>query len=230
MTAGPIDRCDIHAVLAWAKATVDERGLDLALLSTPNSTFTESDLLRGIGWVILCSGFRERVIRRLFWKISLCFFDWSSAAAIKNNTAICVATALDVFRSKPKITAIAESAALIEASGFESVYHDITKGPVVALRRFPFIGEATAFHLAKNLGFDVPKPDRYLQRLSIQHGYASVQEFCAAISKASGISVRNIDTLLWRISEMGLSAGIYFPSIALPFAQPQMTSATPELS
>jgi hypothetical protein len=221
MTAGPIDRYDICAVLAWVKAMVDERALDGALLSTPNSTFTESDLLREIAWVILCSGFRERVVRRLFWKISLCFFDWSSAAAIKSNAAICVATALDVFRSKPKIAAIAESAVLIEARGFESVYRDIIKGPIGTLQRFPFIGEITAFHLAKNLGFDVPKPDRHLQRLSIQHGYTSVQEFCAAISKASGDSVRNIDTLLWRVSEMGLGTGIYFPSIALPFAPPQ---------
>jgi hypothetical protein len=225
MTSSPTDRSDIHAVLAWAKAMVDARGLDSALLSIPNSTFTESDLLREIAWVILCSGFRERIVRRLFWKISLCFFDWSSAAAIKSNAAICITTALDVFRSKSKITAIAESATLIEASGFESVYRDIITSPICALQRFPFIGEITAFHLAKNLGFDCPKPDRHLQRLSIQHGYKSVQEFCAAISNASGHSVRNIDTLLWRISEMGLGTRIYFPSIALPFGPTQTAFA-----
>jgi hypothetical protein len=201
--------------------SVAKRGLDTTLLSTPNSTFTESDLLREIAWVILCSGFRERVVRHLFWKISLCFFDWSSAATIRNNASICVATALDVFRSKPKITAIAQSAALIEERGFETICRDIIASPVCALQRFPFIGEVTAFHLAKNLGFDVPRPDRHLQRLSILHGYTSVHEFCVAISNASGDSVRNIDTLLWRISEMGLGTGIYFPSIALSFAPTQ---------
>jgi hypothetical protein len=216
MIASCTDYSDIQAILAWAKATVKAHGLDTALLSTPTAAFSESDLLRELAWVILCSGFRERVVRRLFGKISLCFFDWASAGIITDHATICVATAMDVFRSKPKITAIAQSAALIDANGFDSVHGDIIANPAQALQRFPFVGEITALHLAKNLGFDVTKPDRHLQRLSIRHGYLNVQDFCAALARASGESVRDIDTLLWRMSEMGLGAEIYFESIALP--------------
>ena len=214
MTIPPADSQDVHAVLAWARKAVNARGLDLALLTEPQFDFTESDLLREIAWVILCSGFRERVVRRLFSKISICFLDWSSAAAINCHRGICVATALDVFQSKQKIAAIAESAAIVDEQGFFSNKAEIIQDPINSLQRFPFIGKITVFHLAKNLGFDFPKPDRHLHRLSTKHGYSNVQEFCAAVAYAGGESVRNVDTLLWRISEMGLGEAIRFPSIA----------------
>jgi hypothetical protein len=216
MTAPRADHSDVQTALAWAKATVRARGWDRQLLSIPEPAFSESDLLRELAWVVLCSGFRERVVRRLFAKISLCFFDWESAETISNNSKICVATALDVFRSRPKIAAIARSAAIIEAAGFESVRRDIAVTPIQALRKFPFIGEVTAFHLAKNLGFDVAKPDRHLQRISLRHGYSDVHDFCRVLAAASGESVRDVDTLLWRISEMGLENEMSFASLALP--------------
>jgi endonuclease III len=205
---------EVQAVLAWAKATVAGCGLDGSLMSTPRSTFSESDFLRELAWVILCSGFRERVVRRLFWKVSLCFLDWVSAEEITKHSSICVTTALDVFGSKPKINAIARAAELIAGAGFEIVRRNVLESPIQALQKFPFVGKITACHLAKNLGFDACKPDRHLQRLSHRHGYSNVHEFCAALGEASGESVRNIDTLLWRMSEMGLGAQLVFPSIA----------------
>jgi hypothetical protein len=152
-------------------------------------------------------------VRRIFSKISICFLDWSSATAINDRRAICVATALDVFRSKTKIGAIAECAAIISQKGFFSTHAEISNDPINQLQRFPFIGKITAFHLAKNLGFDFPKPDRHLQRLCARHGYSDVQKFCSAIADVAGDTVRNIDTLLWRISEMGLADKIDFPSL-----------------
>jgi hypothetical protein len=114
------------------------------------------------------------------------------------------------------MTSIVRSAALIESSSFDCVRGEIVADPISTLRKFPFVGEVTAFHLAKNFGFDFPKPDRNLQRLSSRHGYSDVQGFCRALAKASGESVRNVDTLLWRISEMGLGSELRFASIARP--------------
>jgi N-glycosylase/DNA lyase len=218
------DHSETRAILAWAKSTVVASGLDNPLLSAPNTTFSESDLLGELAWVVLCSGFKESVVRRIFGKISLCFFDWVSAAKITQHATLCVATALDVFRSKPKIAAIVHSAALIEANGFKSVRRDIITNPIHSLQMFPFIAEITAFHLAKNLGFDVSKPDRHLQRLSARHGYSNVQDFCSTLARVSGESIRNIDTLLWRISEMGLASEMRFASIMISPDQRQAHS------
>ena len=76
-------RCDGYRaieVYEMAKQYLHSHGFSgrntLARIPLNPSMFTESDLLREAAWVILCSGFREAVIRRMFDFISLCFCDW----------------------------------------------------------------------------------------------------------------------------------------------------------
>jgi hypothetical protein len=68
--------------------------------------FTETDLLREAAWVILCGGFRESTVRRVFGHVSLCFFDWESAADIAEAGAQCVAAASAVFNHARKLSAV----------------------------------------------------------------------------------------------------------------------------
>jgi thermostable 8-oxoguanine DNA glycosylase len=62
----------------------------------------------------------------------------------------------------------------------------------------PYIGSITAVHLAKNLGFNVAKPDRHLVRLSRQFGYICAADLCSDIAKDTGEQVKVIDLALWR--------------------------------
>ena len=61
--------------------------------------FSETDLLRECAWVILCSGFRERIVRRVFDYVSLCFCDWESASAILDADPICRTAAISAIPS-----------------------------------------------------------------------------------------------------------------------------------
>ena len=92
------------------------------------ASFTETDLLREASWVILCSGFREAVVRRSFNFISLCFCDWESAAAICKYAEHCEATALTRFANTRKVRAIVETARLVERTGFESFKQSVLDG------------------------------------------------------------------------------------------------------
>src|SRR5437868_6319744 len=65
--------------------------------------FTETDLLRETAWVVLCSGFRESVIREKFDYISLSFCDWESSDAIVASHPACVDAALASFRNFSKL-------------------------------------------------------------------------------------------------------------------------------
>lgn len=176
------------AELAW------QDSLELA-------SFTESDLLREASWVILCSGFREAVVRRSFDFISLCFCDWESASAICKYAEHCEATALTRFANRRKIRAIIETARLVEQIGFEKFKLSVMADPVESLRFLPFIGEITSFHLAKNLGFPASKPDRHLQRLASVLGYGGAGDLCLGLSNMSGDSVQVVDSVLWRFAE-----------------------------
>lgn len=177
------------------------------LLERRLGDFTETDLLRESAWVILCSGFREAVVRRCFDLISLCFCDWESAADICNSAAFCKSTALAVFGNQQKIDAILGTAAIVNKLGFVLLKESILRDPIRTVQQLPFIGPVTAFHLAKNLGYTTAKPDRHLVRLAGALGYQDVHQLCSSLSQATGDPIQIVDVVLWRYVEQNGSLG-----------------------
>ena len=167
-----------------------------------SESFTESDLLRETAWVILCSGFRESVIRRCFNCLSLCFCDWESARQIIRNRHVCQRTALELFNSKSKIDAIVETSIIVERVGFNKLKILINDNPTNELQRFPFIGPITSYHLAKNLGFQIAKTDRHLKKISEQFGFSDANELCGELSSLTNQPVATVDIVLWRYATL----------------------------
>jgi len=67
----------------------------------------------------------------------------------------------------------------------------------------PWVGEITKFHLAKNLGVDCAKPDRWLVRLAAIEG-ETVDGLCCRLATASGDRIGTVDYVLWRACAAGL--------------------------
>lgn len=67
----------------------------------------------------------------------------------------------------------------------------------------PWIGAITKYHLAKNLGVDVAKPDVHLQRLANANG-CTVEGLCRQIAEREGLRVASVDVVLWRACAIGL--------------------------
>lgn len=67
----------------------------------------------------------------------------------------------------------------------------------------PWIGGITKYHLAKSLGVDCAKPDRWLVRLALAEG-ATVDGLCARLALASGDRVATVDVVLWRACAIGI--------------------------
>jgi endonuclease III len=164
--------------------------------------FTEQDLLRESAWVILCSGFREAVVRKAFDYVSLCFCDWESAKEISQSQDVCIETAAWRFGNRRKLKAIASIAEIVHDHGFGSFQAYLKKDPINKLQALPFIGPITSWHLAKNLGFDVAKNDRHLSRVAHAHGFSNAQSLCSKIAVATGESSSVIDIVLWRFATL----------------------------
>jgi len=160
--------------------------------------FDETDLLREAAWVILCTGFRESVVKRKFNYISLCFCDWSSAQEILAFETECRETAVREFRNKRKIDAIVSLARYIATSGFEFIRSEALKSPLNCFSDLPYIGPITANHLAKNLGFDLSKSDRHMMRIARELGYDEPSSLCAELSRMTGDRIAVVDIVLWR--------------------------------
>lgn len=66
----------------------------------------------------------------------------------------------------------------------------------------PWIGDITRYHLAKNFGVMVAKPDRWLVRVAELHGL-TVEQICFDLAEATGYSVPLVDTIIWRCCNLG---------------------------
>ena len=163
---------------------------------------TEKDFLQEAAWVILSAGMKESVIRKKFTGLSHAFLYWESASAIAKGKQVCRATALSCFGHKGKIDAILAVADHVAENGFHYVKQSIQERGPQYLQAFPFIGPVTCWHLAKNLGLDVVKPDRHLSRISAVAGFGSPHSLCRAIADLSGERISVIDIVLWRFATL----------------------------
>jgi hypothetical protein len=184
---------------------------------------TETDFLREGAWVILSSGMKESVIRKIFPAMSDCYYSWESAEKIVEHADHCRRKALGVFNHRGKIAAISDLAFRVVESGFSDLKSQIAENPMVALETLPYIGPVTSYHLAKNLGIAVAKPDRHLVRIARHLGYDDVQDMCLDLSEASGDSVPVVDVVLWRYATIR-SDYLHAISAFLERSQQQMHS------
>lgn len=166
------------------------------------SDVTESSFMREAAWVILSTGMCESVIRKKFDSISEVFFQWVAAKKIAANKSECRRKALTVFGNERKIDAIIKVAETVDQKGFNEVRNSIEFGGIKFIQKLPFMGPATSYHLAKNLGLPVVKPDRHLLRVAKGTGFFSPEDLCRAIAEVVGDKISVIDLVIWRYATL----------------------------
>lgn len=148
--------------------------------------------------ITMCSGFRESVVRRVFDHVSLCFCDWESSAVIAESGEVCCLTAASSFANKAKLLGILTASRKVVAVGFDKFKQDVLADPIGKLQSLPYIGPITSWHLAKNLGLDVAKPDRHLVRVSESLGFRDADHLCRELAASTGNQTKVVDLIVWR--------------------------------
>lgn len=193
-----------HAYLT-AKETVIRSGFGCEIDWQENQTIasvTESEFLGEAAWVILSAGFRESVVRAKFPAISRAFLGWVAASVILRHRKYCRERALRIFASRRKISAILGVVETVDWAGFGEVKRLLMVDPIRFIRTLPFMGEATSYHLAKNLGVPVVKPDRHLLRVAVATGFGSPGEMCERITAVVGDKPSVVDLVIWRYATL----------------------------
>lgn len=85
---------------------------------------------------------------------------------------------------------------------FKELKHGSVLEKLDYLETLPWIGPITKYHLARNLGIDVAKPDRHLQRIADHFKYNDVQKMCNTLSLMTGERVGVVDVVLWRFCNL----------------------------
>jgi hypothetical protein len=167
---------------------------------TSLSNVNEKIFLEEYAWVVLNTGMKEKIVRKIFPNIASSFFGWLSAEKIVKHHLECQNKALTYFNNKKKIEAIIDTAYLINEKTFTDFFENIIENGINGLKRLPYIGPATSYHLAKNIGFSVSKPDRHLSKLADKLNYESVKDMCDIICFYTDEPISVIDLVLWRYS------------------------------
>ena len=149
----------------------------------------ESFALEAI-FVICNSGMKNTVARRIFERVSSAIHDYRPV--------------MEVFKHPGKAAAIESiwsnrtnlHQQWIALDGQPQKQLDFCAG-------LPWIGGITKYHLAKNFGANLAKPDVHLQRLADREG-CTAHQLCARLARESGMRIATVDTLLWRACANGL--------------------------
>lgn len=138
-------------------------------------------------WVVLASGMKNQVARLIEGRILTA---WRVGKA--TSTA---------FRHAGKVAAIDE---VMEKRHTIFANYLAAEDKLAFLKRLPWIGDITKYHLAKNLGADVVKPDRHLVRIARKYG-VDCFELCRRLAAATGMRRAAVDQVLWRAGNLGLA-------------------------
>jgi hypothetical protein len=138
-------------------------------------------------YVICNSGMKQQVAQKIFDKVMLALRSGQSATKY--------------FGHKGKVGAI--DLIWKNQRDLFKQYQD-AQDKLTFLESLPWVGGITKWHLAKNLGMDVVKPDRHLVRIASSYD-TTPQEMCERLSKASGDKVSLVDYVIWRAANMKLA-------------------------
>ncbi|MBZ9864242.1 hypothetical protein LB515_02525 [Mesorhizobium sp. CA15] len=86
--------------------------------------------------------------------------------------------------------------------GFRAAWQRGPEKVIEFCQTLPHVGDITKYHLAKNLGVDVAKPDVWLERVAATSG-ETVHELCGRLSRQSGNSVSTVDYVIWKACQQG---------------------------
>jgi hypothetical protein len=146
-----------------------------------------NDFMGETCWVILNSGMKEQIARKIWERIQEAWLNGK--------------TAFDVFKHTGKCQAI-EFIRTHKDAVFAKYLESDNKIDYLEKTIF-FIGKITKYHLAKNLGHDCVKPDRHLVRIAGKVN-KTPDELCKELSDQTGDKVCVIDIVLWRAANLGM--------------------------
>lgn len=136
-------------------------------------------------WVVISAGMKNQIARKIYSKVMGAIID-----RVPINT---------VFGHQGKVKAINQVLTNLKELYLEYL---MDNDKLNWLETLPHIGPITKYHLAKNLGLDVCKPDRHLVRIAKGYGLTP-QELCERLAEETGNKVAVIDQVLWRAANLG---------------------------
>ncbi len=156
--------------------------------------------LSELAWVVYNAGFREETVWAKWPGLSKAFLDFNPLRLAAAPYYVTILEVRRVFNHFRKARAVMDAARRVAADSpvGARLAAMSTEEALAYLQTYPFIGPVTRYHLARNIGLDVVKPDRHLVRLAAFCGYETPAALVAEIAAFAGERVGVIDYILWQ--------------------------------
>jgi len=159
-------------------------------------------------WCIYNAGMKETLIRQKWPALTDAFHDFDADMIVSNFSQVW-AVALKVFNHPGKCDAVINSAInIIKDRPINEKMASMTEDEALKyFQSYPYIGRVTRYHIARNVGFDVVKPDRHLVRIAEFLKYQTPDALVQEIANLTGERKGFIDYIIWQwLSWQGQSA------------------------
>ena len=139
-------------------------------------------------WVVVNSGMKNQVVQQVWQRIK--------KALLLNGECY------TAFGHPGKSAAI-QKAFLDREMLFKEYLKQPDDQKLAWLEKLPWIGPITKYHLGKNLGMELCKPDRHLVRIA--SGYRMTpEELCSTLARVTGDRIGTVDLVIWRAANLGI--------------------------
>lgn len=182
---------------AWEFTAEHHNGYLQELAALSLDAITPERFLAEYTWVIMASGFNASVVYSRFQSISSTLSQFDPE---KVQSGI-VSKGCKIINNKPKWTAILLCARLMASLGWAQ-FREKYLASVETMAELPRIGPTVKYHLARNLGYDVVKPDLHLVRAADHFGM-DPYSMCASILGATSdwnrgpVRIGQVDYAIW---------------------------------
>ncbi len=163
------------------------------------------DFIAEYAFVVSVSGFRASVVEERFPRLAKALHGFDPEQIVRMPyQQIRDLYERHMLRNGAKAEAFARGIrALADFETIQKLKAMLAKGHVDCLKSLPWIGDVTKYHLARNLGVDVAKPDVHLTRLAKKFGYDDVGRMCADLAAEFDERVAAVDGILWEYARSG---------------------------
>lgn len=152
---------------------------------------------------VYCSGFSVRIVRMKSEVLRDAYYDYDPVKVAANPDEVWrKAMRKTAIRNKIKVKSIIKGAGVINGLEWPRFLYRAQKNFDV-FKTLPYIADKLKYHLARNIGFNVIKPDVHIERLA-SHFALDPFEMCDLLSKKTGLPRHTVDSILWRASQQGV--------------------------
>lgn len=152
----------------------------------------DSDEFFSIYTFVVCnSGMKAQIAGPIYDRIIACLLNRGDISTVFGHK-LKVKAIKEVFSKRHELFA-----------QFCETQFDGTEAILGFCESLPHIGGITKYHLAKDLGCDVAKPDRHLVRIASKYGLTT-EALCKKLSEETGDRIAAVDFILWRAANLNL--------------------------